>query len=233
MLLAESRVSKFIIISTAIHFALVASIIIMTPQEDKVIPIQISFGKGTSPAGSGGRLAQPKLVVETPKKIERVLPKQVSVDDVVLPLNKQEAHVEEVMKTQQAAIAREAVAGTGDGTGETGIGTGTGIGNGTGEGINSVRAKYGSMIAKLINDKKRYPRTAKAFGQEGMVKVKLKLDKLGNILELDIIEKSPHESLAKASLETIKSVNKFPAIPNELGVEEISLNIPINYTLQM
>jgi protein TonB len=232
MVLAESSVKKYVVLSTLLHFGLLATVVWVIPKEDKLIPIEISFGTGNSPGGSGGPAALPKKSIEAPKKIAtRNLAPKTKTDDVAIPVEQKEVVQPTTASTPNAAYQAEN--GKGNGTGLSGTGSGTSLGNGTGEGVNSIRAKYGSMIAKLINDRKRYPRIAKTFHQEGQVLLKLKLDKMGKILELSILEKSIYESLTKASLETIQSVQQFPPIPDELGVDEISLSIPMNYTLQL
>jgi len=99
--------------------------------------------------------------------------------------------------------------------------------------VENAKNRYFSIIAQTIYKNKRYPRQAYSLNQEGKVIVRLKLDKEGQILDLEVIEKGPYKSLTNATLETIKKINRFPQIPDELGVGEITFRIPIEYKIQM
>jgi TonB family protein len=63
--------------------------------------------------------------------------------------------------------------------------------------------------------------------------VSLKLGKNGNILNLFLVEECPFESLNHAALDTISSIGKFPPIPDELGINELTLKIPVEYKIKM
>lgn len=97
----------------------------------------------------------------------------------------------------------------------------------------NAKNRYFSVIAQTIYKNKRYPRQAYSLNQEGKVVVRLKLDKAGQILDLQVLEKGPFKSLTNATLDTIKKINRFPQIPDELGVSEITFRIPIEYKIQM
>lgn len=97
----------------------------------------------------------------------------------------------------------------------------------------SAKNKYFRQVTQAIYRKKHYPRQAYALNQEGLVLVRLRLDKKGKILELDVLEKAPYKTLTEASLETIRSISKFPPIPEELGMDEITFRIPIEYKINL
>jgi protein TonB len=99
--------------------------------------------------------------------------------------------------------------------------------------IASAKAKYFSLITQTIYKNKKYPRQAYSLNQEGLVVVRMKLDKSGNILDLNILEEAPYPNLTKASLETIRNIQKFPPIPDELEMSEMIFRIPIEYKIQM
>lgn len=99
--------------------------------------------------------------------------------------------------------------------------------------IETAKNKYFRQVTQAIYRKKHYPRQAYSLNQEGMVIVRLKLDKKGKILDLEVLEKAPFRSLTEASLETIKSISRFPPIPEELGMSEITFRIPIEYKINL
>ena len=99
--------------------------------------------------------------------------------------------------------------------------------------IETAKNKYLRLVAQSINKIKKYPRKAQALNQEGTVLVSLKLDHTGRVLDLKVLKKGPFTSLADATIEAIQSIEKFPVIPTELNLNEITLIIPIEYVIQM
>lgn len=112
----------------------------------------------------------------------------------------------------------------------TGIGSGTGTTSGAGAGFNDLSIRYRGLIRELVNSKKHYPRKARSLNQEGVVIAKIKLNKAGKLLKAEIVSNSPFEILDQATLEAINNVDQFPAIPNELGLDEVTFNIPFEYS---
>lgn len=96
-----------------------------------------------------------------------------------------------------------------------------------------LKQKYFSEITHEIHKHKYYPRRAYTLNQEGLVLVALKLGKKGNILDLFLVEECPFESLNHAALDTISGIGKFPPIPDELGMTELTLKIPVEYKIKM
>jgi TonB family protein len=96
-----------------------------------------------------------------------------------------------------------------------------------------IKQKYFNEISHQIHKHKYYPRRAYTLNQEGLVLVSLKLGKNGNILDLFLIEECPFDSLNHAALDTISGIQKFPAIPDELGLNELTLKIPVEYKIKM
>ncbi len=97
----------------------------------------------------------------------------------------------------------------------------------------NAKTTYFALITQIIYRNKRYPRQAYSLQQEGLVVVKLKLNKDGEILDLRVLEESPYKSLNEASLDTISAIHRFPPIPNELGVNELTLRVPIEYKIRL
>jgi protein TonB len=96
-----------------------------------------------------------------------------------------------------------------------------------------IKQKYFNEISHQIHKHKYYPRRAYTLNQEGLVLVSLKLGKNGNILDLFLVEECPFDSLNHAALDTISGIRKFPAIPDELGLNELTLKIPVEYKIKM
>jgi protein TonB len=146
---------------------------------------------------------------ESPKNIVKALPLSTpkNVLNPVLPLNSvaNETLSEAASTTQAVTEAR----------------------------VQDLKQKYFSEITHEIHKHKYYPRRAYTLNQEGLVLVALKLGKKGNILDLFLVEECPFESLNHAALDTISGIGKFPPIPDELGMNELTLKIPVEYKIKM
>jgi TonB family protein len=220
MVFPKSKLTKFIISSLMVHLLVVAVLLKLEYHHEHQIPVEVTFSMG---ATGDGKVKGEKKIVEkkrAPKLNERIRPEIKS--DVIAATPKVEAQ-------QAVTDGPQGEGGTG-----TNIGTGKeGEGYGSVAGIETAKSKYFSQVAQTLNKNKRYPRQAYSLNQEGTVVVRLRLNKQGKVLDVKVIEKAPFKSLTNASLEAINSIKKFPVIPEELGLEEITFNIPIEYKIQM
>ena len=99
--------------------------------------------------------------------------------------------------------------------------------------VSNAKTTYLAIITQIIYRHKRYPRQAYSLNQEGLVIISLKLNKDGEILDLSVIKEAPYRILNEASLDTISAIHRFPPIPDELGVPELTLRIPIEYKIRL
>ena len=93
-------------------------------------------------------------------------------------------------------------------------------------------SNYLQSIIRLISQKKSYPVIAQRRGQQGQVTLRLKLNRAGQVLSVEIINPSPYQELNEAALLTVKQISKYPEIPAELKDSTLVLKIPINYRIQ-
>lgn len=91
---------------------------------------------------------------------------------------------------------------------------------------------YGAEVQQLIKKKKIYPALAKRMDQQGEVLLRLTLDRSGKLLELQLLKASEHSILNNAALDMVKRVERFPPIPTEIGIDIISFNVPVDYTIK-
>jgi len=220
MVFTRTKLSKYILVSLMVHSSVVALLTGLKYDHDHEIPVEVTFSQGARGDGKA--------------KGEKVVAKQKPI--VQKKIEARPATKSEVVADAPKPVEPQAVSDGPQGEGGTGtnIGTGeTGEGFGAGPGSDTAKSKYFSLVAQTINRNKRYPRQAYSLNQEGKVVVRLKLDKNGKMLDLKVLEKAPFKSLTNATIETINSIKKFPVIPNELGVEEITFRIPIEYKIEM
>jgi TonB family protein len=90
---------------------------------------------------------------------------------------------------------------------------------------------YIISVARLINDKKIYPKEAVDREQEGRVVVGLTLSASGEKIQASIEEASPFQLLNDAALKTVAAVGKFPPVPLGVGVP-LHLHIPLVFKVE-
>lgn len=93
---------------------------------------------------------------------------------------------------------------------------------------------YKSVISQMIAKNKIYPQKAQLNSIEGDVKVKFKIDKEGNLIDIEIIESSGNNLLDDAAVSAIKKTAPFPKPPKELigSHAGLSLTIPFDFNLK-
>lgn len=230
---------KFILASALLHLGLLGATVLLKVKKERLVPVEISFGTGNSRGGSGPKkiaasaqreevkktsLSAPPKILKSLKSLGKVktdapvVAAKIPVDDEV---NKADSKV--AMSPNQSSGEE-----SGSGLGTT-SGSGSGTTSGSGAGFNDPKIRYRGIVRQLLNSKKHYPRKAQALQQEGTVIAKIKLSKYGKLLKVEIVESSPYQILAKATLDVIKAVDKFPEIPTEIGLTEITFNVPFEY----
>jgi len=94
-----------------------------------------------------------------------------------------------------------------------------------------IKNAYLLKVKRKIEQNKIYPKRAKRLRQEGKVRVSFLITKNGNIRNIKIVGKSSYKRLNNASLELLKKIARFEAIPKELGKNTWTIEVPINYSI--
>ncbi|MFZ8944201.1 MAG: energy transducer TonB [Methylophilaceae bacterium] len=90
---------------------------------------------------------------------------------------------------------------------------------------------YGQLLAAHISQFKRYPRIAQRRGWEGELTLEVRLDKLANILNISIYNKSNYEVLDQEAIKMIERSKPLP-MPTNLTSETFTVFIPIKFGLR-
>ena len=98
--------------------------------------------------------------------------------------------------------------------------------------VGELRRGFHGKIWQRVAKVKYYPRMARKRGFEGKPIVAFTLGKKGDLIDLKIIEASIYDLLNEAALETIRRGTPYPPIPEPLGKNSISFNLPISYVLE-
>jgi TonB family protein len=91
--------------------------------------------------------------------------------------------------------------------------------------------KYIERVLLLLNEHKRYPQRARFLRQEGTVELQIKINKNGEILNIEVLKSTPYEILVNSAVSLVKSIGRFPEIPSEFQVEQLNIHAPIYYKL--
>jgi TonB family protein len=98
--------------------------------------------------------------------------------------------------------------------------------------VGELRRGFHGKIWQRVAKVKYYPRMARKRRLEGKPIVAFTLGKKGDLVDLKLIEASNYDLLNEAALETIRRGIPYPPIPEPLGKNFISFNLPISYVLE-
>ncbi len=97
--------------------------------------------------------------------------------------------------------------------------------------VEQLKESYYAIVRNHIASKKRYPKKALRFRQEGDVSVTFRVDAQGRLLEYAIKEESRYVSLNRAALKIFNAITAFEKPP--VGMEfPLEMTITINYTIK-
>jgi periplasmic protein TonB len=100
----------------------------------------------------------------------------------------------------------------------------------TNDDLGEVRAAYGRLLREELTKHTRYPAVATLKGWEGKVKLRLQVDKEGNVLGTpEVVEGSGHTVLDDDAVKTILKDSPLPVPPPQLNVTPISIITTIDY----
>lgn len=95
----------------------------------------------------------------------------------------------------------------------------------------TIERDYLNQLRQQIGKEKFYPRQARHKAEEGTVKVGFVLHKNGEISDMKIVLSSGYQLLDQAALRAVKKASPFQPIPEDLGYQTWSINIPLSFTL--
>ncbi len=104
---------------------------------------------------------------------------------------------------------------------------------GGGAEASSLRAGYMQLCRGLIERHKEYPVMARRGRVQGTVVVRGTLARDGSLRQCTVNLTSGSSLLDKAAVRAVQSVGRFPPVPAELPGEELVLEVPISFTLNV
>lgn len=99
--------------------------------------------------------------------------------------------------------------------------------------VSTAQIKYAYLqaLTSEIEENKEYPSAAKRLGQSGTVSVYFAILKDGSFREVKLRKKSESSILNAAALDVLAKIDPFKAIPEELAIEHLEINMNIEYFL--
>ena len=95
----------------------------------------------------------------------------------------------------------------------------------------SDSSDYFLELMAWLNRYKEYPIDLKKKKKQGVVTVQFSINKQGEILDSGIIKSSGLADLDAAAIRMLKQANPLPGIPDSLQRDQLTLAIPIEYSL--
>ncbi len=97
--------------------------------------------------------------------------------------------------------------------------------------IPTAMLEYAQLIQQKISQAIQYPKEALEYGWEGTVKIGLLILKDGSLALASIKESSGFEIFDENALSTAKNAAPYSNFPSGIGLQELSITIPIVYSL--
>jgi TonB family protein len=93
---------------------------------------------------------------------------------------------------------------------------------------------YEKHLIDSISKNLDYPRIAQILGQQGTVKIKLEIDKTGNLLSYNIVDKSVYPVLNNKVIEATKNSAPFAEPPSQLKNDSgnFTVTVPIQFIMK-
>jgi protein TonB len=110
-------------------------------------------------------------------------------------------------------------------------------GGGPGEGAGGpgrddlTRGNYRDLVASALVRHKYYPAIARRRGDEGVVTLRLVVDRSGRLVTSSIIRVEGSNAFGAAALDMAEKASPFPAVPPNLEGSLIELRIPVRFRL--
>lgn len=91
---------------------------------------------------------------------------------------------------------------------------------------------FAQAVQRRIADAIQYPDEAREDGWEGTVKVSLLILSDGTLASVVVKESSGHDILDEAAVKTVKDLAPYPDFPSEPDLQELSITVPIVFSLE-
>ena len=92
--------------------------------------------------------------------------------------------------------------------------------------------KWQTKIVKLVAKKQVYPRSAMRRELEGRAKVRVLIDRNGEILNHEVIQPTEHSVFNKEIPKLMKRINPLPVPPEAMPDSQLSFVLPLSWLIR-
>lgn len=100
----------------------------------------------------------------------------------------------------------------------------------TAEGLLKQQLYY-SQLTKYTNRFLKYPARAWDRGQEGSIRLRVTIDRKGEVKATEILEEAKYKVLNKEAESAVKRASPYPAMPDELRGDDYSFNFTVTFKI--
>jgi protein TonB len=95
-----------------------------------------------------------------------------------------------------------------------------------------IEPSWESRLFRKLQQSKRYPSEARTRGEEGVVLLAFSIDRSGHVTSRHIAKGSGHTALDDEAMTLVMRAQPMPAFPPSMTETEISLTVPIRFSLR-
>ena len=95
-----------------------------------------------------------------------------------------------------------------------------------------IEPSWESRLFRKLQQAKRYPSEARARGEQGVVTLAFSIDRNGHVTSRRITEGSGYTALDEEAMALVMRAQPMPAFPQSMTEAEISLTVPIRFSLR-
>ena len=92
-----------------------------------------------------------------------------------------------------------------------------------------AQEKYLVGLRNQVRLQQKYPKQSLVFKEEGLVKVRMTLDRNGALTKMELIQGSPFPRLNDAAMKAVSDAAPFPEFPTEIEFQTWKVTVPIQF----
>lgn len=94
-----------------------------------------------------------------------------------------------------------------------------------------AQEKYLVSLRNQVRLQQKYPKQSLVFKEEGLVKVRITLDRKGALTKVELVQGSPFPRLNDAAMKAVSDAAPFPQFPTEIEFQTWKVTVPIQFML--